>query len=272
MPKVLDTPALKSMRDAAATIRAFIFFGTPVVGLVGLAYLALVRGSARTDLLMVAFVAGLIIVAISVAAILYTRSYLEVNRYELAEVEASLLVERIGTHHRYTYRRENLVRARRNNVRLIGFSWYWTGQTANKIQISTTDPDHTLLDGLRTEEDGIRYLWVYVGRAMSKGESLWVGIELVAEDDMSPMRTFFREGGWGYKVRRIDATLRFPRNEEPSSVGTVVQDLRKPKTPMANVDLDPTRTVDEATDTVDFSITVPHPRRGRRYGFRWARR
>src|SRR5689334_9964301 len=108
--RFFDNPGVRRFTDAVQTIQALIAAASALV----LAYLAIRhRGSVPIWIAVIAL-------SLSAVALAYQRYLWQPTIYHIEEARCELLIEAVGDHHRYTYTKEQLVRARRE-TRLIEF-------------------------------------------------------------------------------------------------------------------------------------------------------
>ncbi|WP_213001177.1 hypothetical protein [Winogradskya consettensis] len=265
--QILDHPALKVVRDAAATIRAVGLLGSPVVGAIAVAYITWGRRGVRPDL-AISIIAGLLAAAMLLAWGLRNSAAIRAeNAFIVDSMQSMLFVEIEGNHHRYTRSREQIIRCNQSiGARLIPQGWYWTGQSSRPYEIRSIFPGQVIFDGARAEQDHWIYHWIYLGRRITMGEVVHVGTIVTVEDDVLPMREFYAERASGFRMRNLKVVLRFPRSEEPKKVEAckwpgVVSSRGAEILPSV-------RTVNN-DGTVDFVIVANSPKRRSRYGFRW---
>jgi hypothetical protein len=270
--KFLDKPFFSVLRNAAATIKAIAFFGTPIVaGGIFIGYLLTTHVANNTVLAIIAVVSVVIIVIIAVGFWYYVKHICDPSPYEITEIRCLLVVEPAGNHHRYVNRREQEIKATRNNVRLIEHRSHWTGKGPKaKSRAGSIVASHEFYCAAHPEEDGRTHQWIYLGRPLSKGDTATVGIHQSFEDSGEPMRTYYREGSGRYKGRNLTVTTRFLVDEDPPKVeGVIWNNDRKSRQRHEVGRLTYTREPDPATHTVDYTVTVRNPKRYHSYGIRW---
>lgn len=269
--ELFDTPFLKSVRDAAATIRAFAFFAGLIGSAAVFAYLTIWKWALDPGLVVTAGIAFLIWIITVAAFIVYT-GYYDPAQYELVEVEGTLLVEAVGDHHRYTYTKRQKVKALRGDVRVIEFKAHWTGQSSSgRPVVHSVFLDHVVLDGKHAEEDGRVHRWVYPGGPVGRGQTVDVGIRHVHEDDLATQRPYYRDGGGRYKAAKLTVTARFPAAEDPALMMGGVWNTHLPvgqnNLVVGNYPFE--RKVNQADNTVDYVVVARRPKRYHSYGLRW---
>lgn len=162
----------------------------------------------------------------------------------------------------------------RDDLRLVEIRGHWTGVSSKgKMKVESLAGDHTLLDGKSAEEDGRVHRWIYPRRPIGKGHEVEVGVRQEHEDDIQPQLPYFREGGGRYRTRKIIVRVRFPRTEDPSSLGPVegkVWDSRRQVRQTHPVaDITPERKIDPINETIDYIVTVDKPKLYHSYGIIW---
>ncbi|ASW54543.1 hypothetical protein CIK06_10625 [Plantactinospora sp. KBS50] len=182
---------------------------------------------------------------------------------------ATLLVQRAGTHRRYTFTHEKVVMARQDGVRLVAFPWHCTGQGSVSPTVAPLDATHTALHSGYPEEDGSYQRWIYFGKAIPRGQSSRAGLVTVMEDDVLSMLRFFRAGARPHRVVQLEVTLVFPKDEEPAEVHGFEWNEKKPQSGGTHTQLAIVRNLDTTTNRVSHALRVRHPKRHLRYGFRW---
>jgi len=223
----------------------------------------------RTEL--VVMVASGVWIATVAAFLVYIRWFHNPAQYEILKATCTLLVEAVGSHHRYTYTKIQKVRALRRNLRLVEFKAHWTGQSSKgKLRVEPVYGNHVVLDGYNPEEDGRVHRWVYPGTPVGRGHILTVGIEHVHEDDMGQQRPYFRDGGGAYRAKKLTVVVRFPLGEEPSDVSGGVWNTHLPVGQNNYVGSYPSQRVLSADGRiVDHVVVVKRPKRHHSYGLRW---
>ncbi len=271
LEKFLDRPLLKNLRDLAATVRALGFWiGLLAAALVYLTLWLKVHTPGRALPIGIATgVWGLTVLGFWY----YMMRIYEPPFYEILELEGLLVVECAGDHHRYIYTRKQRVRATREDLRLVEFRAHWTGWGSQRPRVESLMTDHAILDGRQAEEDGHVRRWIYPRHPIGKDREVEVGIRQTHEDDINHQLPYFREGGGHYKTEKITVTARFPIAEDPQSLGQVegrVWNINRPVL-QNNVEgsIPCVRKVDREHRTVDYTITVLHPKRYHSYGVAW---
>lgn len=263
---------LRTLRNAAATIKAISFFLGPIIaGGVLLGYLITTHVRSRTALGVIAIVSLLMIVGIASGFLYYVHNVCDPDLYEITKLDCLLIVNRVNDHHQYVNNREQTIRARRNNVRLIEHRAHWTGQgSKNKSSSGSLVGKHEFYSARHQEEDGRTHNWVYLGRPLSKGDSERVGFRQTFEDNITPMHTYYREGGGRYKARNLTVTTRFSVDDEPPIVeGHIWNNDRRNRQRHEVGRLESDRRADPTKGTVDYVVTVRRPKRYHSYGIRW---
>jgi hypothetical protein len=182
--KFFDNPGMRRFTDVVQTIQAVVAAVSALV----LVYLAIGHRGSVPIWLVVALLLGL-----SAIGLVYLRYLWRPTFYNIEEAHCELLIEEIGSHHRYTYTKEQLVRARRE-TRLIEFRAHWTGYGTRRPEINALH-GHVLLDGDHPEEDFRVYRWVYPKHPVSRGQTIRVGIRQVHEDDQHPQQPYYYSYG-----------------------------------------------------------------------------
>lgn len=264
-----DRPTLRLLRLAAETVQAVALLVTTTSSAAVLAYLT-VRPMIDADVALGVAIGTGACCAVLLACRRYRRYHPLPTGYEILELHGELLIERLGEHHRYTYTKEQVIRSNRDDLRLIEIRTHWTGQgSQDRFHIQPMF-GHVLLDGGHVEEDHRRYRWIYPGHPVGRGQTLRVGIRQVHQDDLEPQQPYYRDGGGRYRTRSIRVVTRFPLAEEPSAVeGAVWNSNRRPGRNRLVGPVAYRRQVDRAAGTVDYVVSVRHPRRHHSYGLRW---
>lgn len=166
------------------------------------------------------------------------------------------------------------MRATRDDRRLVEIRGHWTGVgNKGKMKVESLIADHALLDSRSAEEDGRVHRWIYPRRPIGKGREIEVGIRQEHEDDIQPQLPYFREGGGRYRTYKITVTARFPKSEDPNSIGVVEGKVWNSRLPIRQThpveDIEPVRKVDPATGTIDYVVTVERPKLYHSYGIIW---
>jgi hypothetical protein len=267
----LDRPLLKNLRDLAATVRALSFWVGLLAGAV--TYLVLwLKVHSPGMALPIGVATG--VWCLTVLGYSYYMKYIyNPPFYEILELEGMLVVKCAGDHHQYIYSRTQRVRATRDDLRLVEFRAHWTGWGSQRPRVESLMSDHAILDGRQAEEDGHVRRWIYPRRPIAKGREVAVGIRQTHEDDINRQLPYFREGGGHYRTGKITVTARFPVAEDPQSIGQVegrVWNINRPVL-QDNVEgaIPCVRKVDRDHKTVDYTVTVLHPKRFHSYGVAW---
>lgn len=270
--KFLDMAFFRTLRDAVATIRAVSFFLGPIVaGGVLLGYLVATYVDSKTVLVTIAVVSLFMIVGIASGFWYYIQKICDPDPYEITDIDCLLIVKHIGGHHQFVNNREQTIRARRNNVRLVEHRAHWTGQgSKSKSNSGSLAGKHEFYSARHPEEDGRTHHWIYLGRPLSKGDTERVGFHQTFEDNVAPMHTYYREGGGRYRARNLTVTTRFSVDDEPPIVeGHVWNNDRRNRQRHEVGRLEHERKADPATGTVDYLVKVRRPKRYHSYGIRW---
>jgi hypothetical protein len=270
--KFLDMAPFRIIRNAAATFKAATFFlGLLVAGGVLLGYLITTHVTSRTTLAIIAIVSVFMIIGIALGFWYYIQQICDPAQYEITSLDCLLVVQCIGNHHQYINSREQTIRARRNNVRLVEHRAHWTGQgSKGKSSSGSLTSKHEFYSARHPEEDGRTHHWIYLGRPLSKGDTERVGFRQTFEDNVEPMHTYYREGGGRYKARSLTVTTRFSVGDDPTTVqGRTWNNDRRSRQRHEVGQLEPERKADPTVGTVDYVVTVRRPKRYHSYGMRW---
>ncbi len=270
--KFLDMPLFRTLRNAAATIKAVSFFLGPIaVAGIFLGYLITTHVESRTALAVIVVVSLFMVVGIILGFWYYIQRICDPDPYEITSIDCLLVVERVGNHHHYTNSREQTIKARRNNVRLIDHRAYWTGQSSKgKSSSGSLEHRHEFYSASRPEEDGRTYHWIYLGRPLSRGDTERIGFRQTFEDNVAPMHTYYREGGGRYKAKNVTVTTRFSVGDEPRTAeGHVWNNDRRNRQRHEVGRLTPERKTGPTPGTVDYVVVVHRPKRYHSYGIRW---
>lgn len=266
--KHLDHPALKAIRDAAATIRAVSLFATSAIAAFIVAYTTWGKGVMPQELAIYTIGSLILIFGLFSWGLRNASRGKPENAWLVKNMESTLLVEKIDGHHRYKRTRDQVVVCRVSyGPRLFPQAWYWTGQSSEPYEVRSLFPGHIIFDGVRPEQDHWTYHWLYLGREIRKRDSVRIGTQLTIEDDKGPMRKFYTEGGNGYKIESLRVTLRFPKGEDPAKVEAYSWPRRAPNS-QPSVSLSSARTVNK-DGTIDYTIAIVGPSRKLLYGFLW---
>jgi len=270
--KFLDNPIFRFVRDVVATVKAIGFFLTPVVaGGILLIYLLTTNVESNTVLAIISIISIFMIAVIAFGFWYYVQHICDPAPYEITQIQCLLIIEPVGDHHRYLNKREQVIKAVRNNVRLVEHRSHWTGKgsKAKSKAVSLIDK-HEFYSASQPEEDGRTHQWIYLGRPLSKGDKAAVSISQTFEDNSEPMHTYYREGSGRYKGRNLTVTTRFLVSEDPPEVdGVIWNNDRKNRQRHEVGHLDYVRKPDPAADTVDYIIIVSNPKKYHSYGIRW---
>lgn len=268
----LNKMPFRLMRDVIATIKAISFFASPIIaGAVFLSYLIGTQVQSDAALFAISATALFTLAAILCGLCYYVLRVCDPAPYEITSIEGLLIVERMNGHHRYINKREQIVKARRNNLRLVEHRAHWTGNgSKSRYKARSLNGNHQLFVASRAEEDGRTPHWIYLGRSLGKRDFERVGFEETFEDNYSPMLPYYREGGGRYKSRNLKVTVRFSIDEDPGSVdGFVWNNDRKSRQRHIVGEVMACRQPDPRARTVDYIVVVPRPRRYHSYGVRW---
>ena len=268
----LNKAPFRLLRDAAATIKAISFFASPVVaGGTLLAYLISTQIRSDAALLAIALAALIVVVGILSGFGYYITHICDPAPYEITSIEGVLVIEPVNGHHRYTNRREQVIRARRNNVRLVEHRAHWTANgSRNKYKTRSLIDGHQLFVAPLAEEDGRTPHWIYLGRPLGKGDTEVVGFEELFEDNRSPMLPYYREGGGRYKSRHLTIRVRFSAGEDPGTVdGLIWNNDRKSRQRHVVGKIGVDRKPNPLDRTIEYVAIVPRPKRYHAYGVRW---
>ncbi len=273
MDRLLDKPALKAVRDTAATYNAVRVLAVLILT-IGPSAVYLVRSHSPVSELEAAVAGGFLVVVMSAGLILwyYLACRFDPPLYRFVQLEGLLVIEPAGAHHRYTNIRRGTVRARRNNVRFVEHRSHWTGTgSRNRRTVESLISDHQLFASRRPEEDGRLQLSIYLGEPLGRGEEVRTAIREVFEDNLDPMHPYYRKGGGRYPTRNLTVTVRFLVSEDPSRIeGLIWNNDRRSRERHLVGRIAFERRPDPATGTVDYTVTVPRPKRYHSYGLRWA--
>ena len=270
--KFLEMTFFRTLRNAAATIKAIgLFLGPIVAGGALLGYLVATYVDSKTVLVTIAVVFLFMIVGIAGGFWYYIQKICDPDPYEITKIDCLLIAKRTGSHHQYINNREQTIRARRNNVRLVEHRAHWTGQgSKSKSNSGSLAGKHEFYSARHPEEDGRTHHWIYLGKPLNKGDSERVGFHQTFEDNMAPMHTYYREGGGRYRARDLTVTTRFSVDDEPPTVeGHVWNNDRRNRQRHEVGRLEHVRKADPTTGTVDYVVTVRRPKRYHSYGIRW---
>jgi len=270
--RLLNMPLFRALRDAAATIRAIGFFLGPIVaGGIFLGYLITTHVESRTALAIIVLVSLFMIVGIASGFWYYVQRICDPDPYEIISIDCLLVVQRMNNYHHYMNSREQTIKARRNNVRLVDHRAHWTGQgSRGKSSSGSLADKHEFYSARRPEEDGRTHHWIYLGRPLNKGDTERVGFRQTFEDNTAPMHTYYREGGGRYKARNLTVTTRFSVDDQPLIVeGHAWNNDRRNRQRHEVGRLEPERKAGPTASTVDYVITVRRPKRYHSYGIRW---
>jgi hypothetical protein len=273
LERFLDSQPVRTMRTAAATVKAVgLFVGVLIAG--GAVLISTFKPHIKSDKALIAPSAiflGLIVVS-GVCLWYYIEHVCDPEPYEVTSISGMLTIEAVGDHHQYKNTRHQTIKALRNGVRLVEVRTRWTGDSSkDKLRTESTEKDHKLFDGRDREEDWRVHRWIYLGRALKKGQRASVGVYQEWEDDLGPMHPYYREGGSRYKTRNMIVTVRFPRKRAPdrSDVEGLVWGTERYGQRSEVGNLNVLRELDQIPGYIDYSVIVRRPRRGQSYGLRW---
>jgi hypothetical protein len=268
--KIIYHPLSTLLRDGVETVRAVVLVLTTFVVITSIGYLAVGRQSITINLATaISAIAATIAVTVLLSSAL-VRRLTNFEEYGIVTCESITFVEKVGDHFRYTYTREVLVRARVEGVRLIETAMYRTGQSSKPPRVASLDPNHVLFDGKHQEDDHRVHRWLYIGRAMAKGETLRAGYSVTFEDDVELMRPFMFDRTSKRDTGLLRMTLRFPKGDDPLLVDAAIRDANRVGLPVIGR-IPHQRTANEALDSIDYTISVRRPKTSLRYGLRWER-
>jgi hypothetical protein len=269
----LNKPIFRHLRDLVATAKAIVFFASPTIaGVTVLSYLISTQVRSDASLFAISVTAVFTLVAVLSGLGYYALHVCDPAPYKITSIEGLLTVERANEHHhRYVNRRVQVIKATRNNVRLVEHQTHWTSSgSKSKHKARSLNDSQQLIVAAHAEEDGRTPHWIYLGRSLGKGDSESVGFEEIFEDNYSPMLPYYREGGGRYKSRNLKITVRFSINEDPGSVdGLVWNNDRKSRQRHVVGDVTVNRRPDPVARTVDYIVAISKPRRYHSYGVRW---
>lgn len=266
-----EKQGIRLLKDTSATVRAIVGFVVFVGAAIALLYAAIAKNYSATVSVAAILVGGFANAVLAIILWLYLAKIHDPPFYVISELKGTVTITPAGNHHKYDYRREQIVRATRGGLRLIEIRSHWTGRCSDdKNEISSLFKGHSLLDGKKPEEDGRIHRWIYPGRALDRDQRETVGVHQVMEDDREPMLPYYREGGGRYVVESLTVIARFPVGEEPERVwGVIWNTNRKPEQGNEVGQLDYARLPDNASGFVDYKVVVHKPKRYHSYGVRW---
>ena len=269
----LNKTPFRLLRNVAATVKAISFCSSPVIAVATLiSYLISSQIQNNVTLWVISLAALLSMTAMLSVLCYYILHVCDPAPYEIMIIEGLLIIERsAGHHHRYTNRREQTVKARRNNVRLVEHRTHWTGSgSKNRYRARSLSQSQQLFIAPHAEEDGRIPHWMYLGRPLCKGDSETVGFEEMFEDNHVPMLPYYREGGGRYRTRTLKITVRFSIDEDPGSVdGLVWNNDRKDRQRHIVGEIAVLRRANLVARSVDYTVVVRRPKRYHSYGVRW---
>ena len=272
LEKLLNTTILRNIVNTAAAIKAVSFFlAFFVMGAGILVYV--IKTHAKNDEALVAISAAYLGLVLMLSACIwyYIKHICDPEPYEISKLEGLLLVEAAGDHHHYSNTRIQTVRSLRSNVRLIEVRSHWTGSYSRQTySVKSVSGAHELFDGLIREEDARVHRWIYLGRPLGKRDgSVTVGVNQEWEDDVEPMRPYYREGGARYKTRDLKVTVQFRAQEAPDESDVEGHIWNTIKSKIIG-DLEVQRHYDRKKNCVEYVVMMPRPKRYHSYGIRWA--
>lgn len=271
LDKLLNTPIIRTIVNAAAAIKAVTFFLTFLVA--GGALLAyVVAKQEKNDSTLIGLSAAYLglVVVLSICIWYYVKHICDPEPYEISKLEGTLVVEAIEDHHHYLNTRLQTVKALRGNVRLIEVKSHWTGSySRDTYSVESVNRAHHLFDAVIREEDARVHRWIYLGRALGKKDDpVTVGVHQEWQDDLEPMRPYYREGGARYKTRNLKVTARFAANDAPdeSDVEGAIWNTAKAGV-TGHISFD--RHYDRASQCIEYVVFIEKPKRFHSYGIRW---
>ncbi|QGN45812.1 hypothetical protein GKC29_02375 [Micromonospora sp. WMMC415] len=195
--------------------------------------------------------------------------------FEIEELNGLLVVARVQgeggrNHHRYTYNRQQRIRALRHDLRLVGIRSHWSGQSRTVEEVTSLFPEHRLLDGAIAEEDGRIHRWVYLLGPIARNRRVSVGIRHVFEDAYAPMKPYYRESGEERRVQKLSVRVRFACDDAPVEAWQVVWKRSKSGSTRQEVARNECRPIIEPdTGSVVYELLKSKPDPDCAYGISW---
>lgn len=205
----------------------------------------------------------------------YVRCVHTPQDFVIEELDGLLVVTRVKgedgrIHHRYTYNRQQCIRAVRHNLRLVGIRSHWSGQSRTIEEATSLFPEHRLLDGAIAEEDGRIHRWVYLLGPIARNRRVWVGIKHVFEDAYAPMKPYYRESGEERRVQKLSVRVRFTPDDAPVEAWQVVWKRPRSGSTRQEVARDECRPIiDPDTGGVVYELVKNKPDPDCAYGISW---
>ncbi|MFG1832898.1 hypothetical protein [Micromonospora chersina] len=193
----------------------------------------------------------------------------------IEELDGLLVVARVHgeggrIHHRYTYNRQQQIRAIRPNLRIVGIRSHWSGQSRTVEEAASLFPEHRLLDGAIAEEDGRIHRWVYLLGPIARNRRVRVGIKQIFEDAYGPMKPYYRESGEDRKVHRLSVRVRFACDDAPVEAWQVVWKRSRSGSTRQEVARDECRPIIHPdTGSVVYELLKSKPDPDCAYGISW---
>lgn len=205
----------------------------------------------------------------------YVRCVHTPQEFVIEELDGLLVVARIQDgdgreHHRYTYSREQCIRATRHNLRLVAIRSHWSGQSRTVEEVASLFPEHRLLDGTIPEEDGRIHRWVYLLGPVARNRRVRVGIKHVFEDVYAPMKPYYRESGENHRVQKLSVRVRFSGDDAPAEAWQVIWKRSRSGSARQEIAREECRAVNEpSTGSVVYELVKSSPDPNCAYGICW---
>ncbi|MFG3702867.1 hypothetical protein ACGF5C_34160 [Micromonospora sp. NPDC047620] len=220
-------------------------------------------------------VGAVAVIATGAAFTYYVRCIHIPQDFVIEELDGLLVVAHVQgeggrEHHRYTYNRQQRIRAVRHNLRLVGIRSHWSGQSRTVEEVTSLFPEHRLLDGAIAEEDGRIHRWVYLLGPIARNRRVWVGIKHVFEDAYAPMKPYYRESGEERRVQKLSVRVRFACDDAPVEAWQVVWKRSKFGSTRQEVARDECRPImDHDAGSVVYEFLKSKPDPDCAYGISW---
>lgn len=215
------------------------------------------------------------VIAVAAALTFYVRCIYTPEDFVIEELDGLLVVARVPgeggrVHHRYTYNRQQRIRAIRHNLRIVGIRSHWSGQSRMVQEAASLFPEHRLLDGAIAEEDGRIHRWVYLLGPIARNRRVRVGIKQVFEDAYGPMKPYYRESGEERRVQRLSVRVRFACDDAPVEAWQVVWKRSRSGSTRQEVARDECRPImNPDTGSVVYELLKSKPDPDCAYGIAW---
>jgi hypothetical protein len=209
-------------------------------------------------------------VALGAVLYYYVRYRYNPRQFTIEELVGSLTIERVGHHHRFTYERQQRIRADRDGLRHVPIRSHWSGQSRRRSIVEAMSADYRVYNETIPEADGRIYRIIYLFGPIARGHRTSVGIRHRFEDDFQTMKPYYRESGDDLGARKMKIVVRFPKDYDPSHMEGVIWRSRGLGDARHEAGrLEYQRVDDTESGFIEYTIDVARPSRRAAYGLRW---